>query len=782
MSGEPLKPPADGPTITGIEQVATLTLHDRSLIHGDDPGKLLLDLNPKYPAQPAMDAELGRQVVSGLIEHLLSREDRTAARQYLTSFTYLAARIAHFGIGAVLADFRNYVRHAPHLADEELRLLDDTLTLIKPMLRFAPSQLPEQLLARIPAASGSRLRQMADAARRYKHGMPWLCPAEASFIGPAIGMLRIFDDHECLPGAVACTPDGALLISADERQLVLRQIAETRPVEILDGPGEEVLDLVITADGRHIVASIRAPDLVFWPLRSNAVPERLRGHAGVVHSLLALPDGSVLSGGSDRKILRWHPGNPQPEPFGSTAAPIQSLALAADATWFASAEGAFMSGRSILTLWDVESRSVRQTIVFEGETIDAITVTGDNRYLLAVANQRLLRWELPEGIGPETVGEHGWKISRMVASRDGRWAVTADTGGTIRAWDMARHCPPHIFRGHTGYVSGLVLNDAGWLASTAHDRTVRCWTFPPSATPPASQLHRDAIRSLAAVSASGRTLAVTGSSDHTIVLWDVNEQCEWRRLTLHAKWVNCVASVESRSWFVSAGWDGVIAIWDTATAELVRTITSPEEHIEALAVSPCGQHVATVPFEGPLRLWSLDTSELLASSQRSFKDITSLRWASGDSLLAAGRGWIEIEWKEGRLEPGSVNEQHPSINAVTSIPGTSQFLLATSKGIVARFDTQARRITAQWQESPCGIADIAVAGNARWAVSVGGLPHSTSDHTMRLWDCATGKVLARFLGDCPFICCAITPDDRQVLAGDCWGRLHRFLVDMPASR
>jgi WD40 repeat protein len=782
MSGEPSNPPASGPTITGIEQVATFMLHDRSLVHGDDPGKLLLDLNPKYPALPQTDAELGRQVVSGLIEHLLFRDDWRAARQYLTSFTYLAARIAHFGIGALLDDFRSFVRRVPQHTDAELRLLRDTLTLIEPMLRFAPSQLPEQLLARIPTASSSRLRQLRDAAQSYKHGMPWLCPVEASFIGPATGMLRIFDDHEFIPGAVACTPDGALLISADERQLVLRQVGETRPVEILDGPGEEVLNLVVTADGRYIVAAIRAPDLVVWPFRPNATPERLRGHTSVARSLLVLPDGSVLSGGSNGQILLWHPSNPEPELFGRTQAPIQSLALAADATWFASAEGTIMSGCSTLALWDIHRRSVRRTITFEGETIDVIAVTGDDRYLLAAANKRLLRWELPEGNTPETVGEHDWKISRVVASRDGRWAITADTGGTIRAWDMETRRPPHIFRGHTGYVGGLVLSDAGWLASAAHDRTVRCWLFPPAAEPSTSQLHREAIRSLAVVSGNGRTLAITGSSDQTIARWDVNAHCEWKRLTLHQKWVSCIAAVPSRGWFVSAGWDGLIAVWDTATAEFVRSFTSPEENIEALAVSPCGCYCATVPFEGPLRLWNLETGEPLARSEQSFKNLSSLRWTGNSTLLAAGHGLIEFEWKDERLESRSMNEQHLSINAIASIPGVPQFLLATSKGIIARLDTQVGQISGAWQDGPCGIADIAVAGNARWAVSVGGLPHSSSDHTIRLWDCDTGKVLARFLGDCPFTCCAVTPDDRHVLAGDCWGQLHQFQVDVPGNQ
>jgi WD40 repeat protein len=52
-----------------------------------------------------------------------------------------------------------------------------------------------------------------------------------------------------------------------------------------------------------------------------------------------------------------------------------------------------------------------------------------------------------------------------------------------------------------------------------------------------------------------------------------------------------------------------------------------------------------------------------------------------------------------------------------------------------------------------------------------------SDDTLRIWDCRSGNVVARFIGDGPLTSCAFTPDGRRVVVGDQWGRLHLFAFE-----
>ena len=46
------------------------------------------------------------------------------------------------------------------------------------------------------------------------------------------------------------------------------------------------------------------------------------------------------------------------------------------------------------------------------------------------------------------------------------------------------------------------------------------------------------------------------------------------------------------------------------------------------------------------------------------------------------------------------------------------------------------------------------------------------DHTLKVWDLASGRGLASFIGEGHILCCAVSPDGRTILAGERTGRLH----------
>jgi WD40 repeat protein len=49
---------------------------------------------------------------------------------------------------------------------------------------------------------------------------------------------------------------------------------------------------------------------------------------------------------------------------------------------------------------------------------------------------------------------------------------------------------------------------------------------------------------------------------------------------------------------------------------------------------------------------------------------------------------------------------------------------------------------------------------------------ASSDKTLRVWDLTTGAQVAVFAGDELFMCCAVAPDGRTIVAGDLSGRVH----------
>ena len=51
------------------------------------------------------------------------------------------------------------------------------------------------------------------------------------------------------------------------------------------------------------------------------------------------------------------------------------------------------------------------------------------------------------------------------------------------------------------------------------------------------------------------------------------------------------------------------------------------------------------------------------------------------------------------------------------------------------------------------------------------------DCTLKLWDLQSGQMVASFVGDRPFTCCAIAPDNVTIVADDNGGGVHFFRIE-----
>jgi len=64
------------------------------------------------------------------------------------------------------------------------------------------------------------------------------------------------------------------------------------------------------------------------------------------------------------------------------------------------------------------------------------------------------------------------------------------------------------------------------------------------------------------------------------------------------------------------------------------------------------------------------------------------------------------------------------------------------------------------------VTGVAVADDGRFAVS------ASEDRTMRVWDVESGRELGTFTAYVDLTCCAISSDERTIVAGDVEGAIH----------
>ncbi|WP_442945174.1 WD40 repeat domain-containing protein [Nostoc sp.] len=64
------------------------------------------------------------------------------------------------------------------------------------------------------------------------------------------------------------------------------------------------------------------------------------------------------------------------------------------------------------------------------------------------------------------------------------------------------------------------------------------------------------------------------------------------------------------------------------------------------------------------------------------------------------------------------------------------------------------------------VSAVALTADGRQVIS------ASLDNTLKLWNLETGKEIATFTGEAPFICCTVAPDRVTIVAGNSSGRVH----------
>lgn len=133
-------------------------------------------------------------------------------------------------------------------------------------------------------------------------------------------------------------------------------------------------------------------------------------------------------------------------------------------------------------------------------------------------------------------------------------------------------------------------------------------------------------------------LLVSGATDKTVRVWDVETGELISTLTYHKASVDCVA-YSSDGQFVATGCDsGFVGIWSVADGAWQRRVTGDRHTwgVKALCFSPDGKLLASASADQTIRIWDVKLGECTAVLEGHESSVTCLDFSHDGAFLVSG--------------------------------------------------------------------------------------------------------------------------------------------------
>ena len=145
------------------------------------------------------------------------------------------------------------------------------------------------------------------------------------------------------------------------------------------------------------------------------------------------------------------------------------------------------------------------------------------------------------------------------------------------------------------------------------------------------------------------TKMVSGSK--SLIVWDMKTGTILKTLTGH-KSVNAVVITSDGKQIVSGSTDSTIKIWDIETGKNINTLIGHHSSIRAIAITPDGKNIVSASHDTTLKVWDLQTGECLCTCIEHQKSVTVLAiHPDGDKVISGDDDKRLIIWnlKNGQL-------------------------------------------------------------------------------------------------------------------------------------
>ncbi len=418
--------------------------------------------------------------------------------------------------------------------------------------------------------------------------------------------LRTLKGGKC----VALSADGRLAVSGAHKVLKVWDVTAGRELHTLKGHSSSVVGVALSSDGRLAISASDDKTLRVWEVATGRELRMLAGHGDRVTSVALSADGQLaISGSADQTLKVWNVAT------GRELRTIQGgshVALSAD-------------GRLAISTW--------------GDTLKIWNISSALQTPLPDLTGRAGNAGVAAGSEPGALEGQRSRMHCVALSTDGRLAISAAEGCTLKVWEVATGRQLSALKGHKKQVNGVALSANGCLAiSASDDKMLKAWDVTTGRSLRTLKGHWSQVTAVA-LSADGQ-LAVSGSADHTLKAWDVAKGRKLRTFRGHRNWVLDTALSADGRVAISASWDNTLKVWDVVTGRQRCTLEGHRDAVAHVALSADGRLAISASWwdNNTLRVWDVAAGRQLRTLQGHSSRVNSVS-LSADGGLAISASW-----------------------------------------------------------------------------------------------------------------------------------------------
>jgi WD40 repeat protein/serine/threonine protein kinase len=274
--------------------------------------------------------------------------------------------------------------------------------------------------------------------------------------------------------------------------------------------------------------------------------------------------------------------------------------------------------------------------------------------------------------------------------------------------------------------------------------------------------HTDGVSAVAvAMSAHGR-IAISGSKDHSLKVWDLASGACLRTVTGHPDWVIAVAvaadvpvAVSSPRGERSAG------VWDLTNGSNLGLLTGHTKPVWAVAVSADGRVAVSGSADTTVRVWDVASGTCRHTLTGHTGEVESVAVSvDGRVAVSASHDRTLRVWDTFRGACLHILSAHTAMVSSVAVSGDGRIAVSGSWDNTVRVwdlvSGTCRRTLADHGDS---VGSVAVSADGRIAVSAGGR------RGVRIWDLKSGVCLSTLSGHTGAFSVAVSADGRVALSG-----------------